>query len=140
MRKIYDYEESIYINGKTADFIPTSVWWHLHLMSADQVVESEKRITFTTFDEMWDYFDSHDIRNCSAYVGWFGKKKISVRGSIDNYYIITAHNFKGATLWYHCQERSDLSFSTLMKELRADDLVDYLVERNNLDKILDNIK
>lgn len=139
MRKIYDYEERLYINGKTADFVPTSIWWHLRLMSADQVVESEKRITFTTFDEMWDYFDTHDVRNCSAYVGWFGKKKIAVRGGMHPF-TITARNFKGVTLWYHCQERSDLPFSTLVKELRADDLVDYLVERNNLDKILDNIK
>lgn len=139
MRKIYDYEENIYINGKTADFVPTSIFWHLRLMSDDQVAKSGKRITFTTFDEMWDYFDTHEIRNCSAYVGWFGKKKISVRCSIDNYYTITARNFKGATLWYHCQERSDLPFSTLMKELRADDLVAYLVERNNFDKLLDSI-
>ena len=138
MRKIYDYQESICVKGKTADFVPTSIWWHLRLLSTDQVVESEKRITFATFDEMWDYFNTHDIRNCSAYVGWFGKKKIAVRALLDNY-VVTARNFKGATLWYHYQERSDLPFSTLMKELRADDLVAYLVERNNFEKLLDNI-
>ena len=50
MRKIYDYQESIYVKGKTFDFIPTSIWWHLRLMSAEQVVEGEKRITFTYAD------------------------------------------------------------------------------------------
>ena len=140
MKQIYDYEERIYINGKTADFVLTSIWWHLRLMSADQVVENEKRIAFTTFDEMWDYFDAHDVRNCSAYVGLFGKKKIAVRGGMDNYHTITARNFKGATLWYHCKAEPNLTFKTLMSELRADDLVEYLIERKNFEKLLDNIE
>lgn len=127
MKQVYDFEQFIYIKGKTNDFHSTSIWSHLYLLSDEQVMEKENRQTFTDFDSLWNYVNENKVRNADPYKTIFGKRAILFRCGID-YFTIKENKFTEVIIWNHCL-LSQASMNTLLKELTADEMAEFLRDR-----------
>ena len=126
MKNIYDVEQMIFIKGKTHDFQPTSLHYHLRALNEDEVMKIEGRYTFKTFDELYDWVEQGHVLNATANPGIFGRS-ISLSSGM-NRYTVREKNYKEVTLWMHCKEYS-MSMEQLFKSLPATDLIEYLKER-----------
>lgn len=126
MKNIYDVEQSFFIKGQTHDFQPTSVHYHLRALDEDEVMKIERRYTFKTFDELYDWVEQGNVLNATANSGIFDR---SVRFSSGfDRYIVLERNYKEVTLWMHCKEQN-MSMEQLFKLLPATHLIEYLKER-----------
>lgn len=126
MKNIYDVEQSFFIKGQTHDFQPTSVHYHLRALDEDEVMNIERRYTFKTFDELYDWVEQGNVLNATANPGIFGRF-VYFSSGIDRY-IVRERNYKEVTLWMHCKERN-MSMEQLFKLLPATHLIEYLKDR-----------
>ena len=135
MKNVYDFEQRIHIKGLMNDFRDTSIWHHYELCSDAYIVEEEGRWCFPTFDELWDFLeDTNGIFNADHWMNCFGTRKIRFKCGIDCY-TISEKNYKTVTLWHHFKSADDVSLKTLMENLPAEQMVEYLKERGlGLDK------
>ena len=135
MKKVYDFEQKIHIKGQMDDFHDTSIWNHYRLCSDDYVVEKEGRWCFPTFSDLWDYLEnSAGILNTEHWTNCFGKRKIRFKCGM-NFYTITEKHYQPVTLWHHFSLADKVCLKTLMENLPADEMVEYLKERGlGLDK------
>ena len=135
MKKVYDFEQKIHIKGQMNDFRDTSIWHHSRLCSDDYIVENEGRWCFPTFDDLWDYLENTaGILNTDHWTNCFGTRKIRFKCGIDCY-TISEKNYQPVTLWHHFKSADDVSLKTLMENLPAEQMVEYLKERGlGLDK------
>ena len=130
MKKVYDFEQKIHIKGQINDFRDTSIWHHYRLCGDDYVVENEGRWCFPTFNDLWNYLEnSAGIFNADYWTNCFGTRKIRFKCGIDCY-IISEKNYKPVTLWHHFKLAENVSLQTLMENLPAEQMVEYLRERN----------
>lgn len=130
MKKIYDVEQMFFIKGKTKDFMPTSIWRHLRALNDDEVMEHTRRYSYQDFQGLWELVESGTVLNAKAEKTIFGNRQIYFKSGIDSYTVKEKH-FKEVAIWWHCKECSpSISFQTLMEELPATDLIEYLKERN----------
>ena len=127
MKDIYDVEQSCFIKGKTHDFQPTSVHYHLRALDEDEVMNIESRYTFKTFDELYNWVEKGNVLNATANSGIFGRYVQFTTSGIDRY-TVRERNYKEVTLWMHCKEYS-MSMEQLFTLLPAADLIEYLKER-----------
>ena len=126
MKNIYDVEQMIFIKGKTHDFQPTSLLYHLRALNEDEVMKIEGRYTFKTFDELYDWVEQGHVLNATANSSIFGR---SVRFSSGfDRYIVRERNYKETTLWIHCKEHK-MTMEQLFQLLPATDLIEYLKEK-----------
>lgn len=128
MKLVYDCEQSISL-GPKREFESTSIWWHLHLLDAEQALNCTNRIYYKTFEEFFEACAEGRVRNADAYIGLFKTPKVSVKCGM-NHYTVTKRNFKEVCVWNHANEVSHLPMSTLMDKLPADEFAEYLRERN----------
>lgn len=126
MKNIYDVEQSFFIKGQTHDFQPTSVHYHLRALDEDEVMKIERRYTFKTFDELYDWVEQGNVLNATANSGIFGRS-VWFSSGIDRY-IVRERNYKEVTLWMHCKEQN-MSMEQLFKLLPATHLIEYLKEK-----------
>lgn len=126
MKDIYDVEQRFFIRGKTHDFQPTSVRYHLRALTEDEAMNIESRYTFKTFDELYDWVEQGHVLNATANSSIFGRYVQFISG-IDRY-TVRERNYKEVTLWMHCKEYS-MSMEQLFTLLPAADLIEYLKER-----------
>lgn len=126
MKNIYDVEQSFFIKGQTHDFQPTSVRYHLRALTEDEVMNIERRYTFNTFDELYDWVEKGNVLNATANSGIFGRS-VWFSSGIDRY-IVRERNYKEVTLWMHCKEHNT-SMEQLFQLLPATDLIEYLKEK-----------
>lgn len=130
MKKVYDFEQRIHIKGLMNDFRDTSIWHHYELCSDAYIVEEEGRWCFPSFDELWDFLeDTNGIFNAEHWTNCFGTRKIRFSCGIDCY-TISEKNYKTVTLWHHFKLAENVSLQTLMEELPAEQMIEYLKERN----------
>lgn len=126
MRNIYDVEQSFFIKGKTCDFLPTSIRYHLRALTEDEVMKIEDRYTFETFDDLYNWVEEGNVLNATANSGIFGR---SVRFSSGfDKYTVWERNYKETTLWIHCKEHK-MTMEQLFQLLPATDLIEYLKEK-----------
>ena len=126
MKNIYDVEQSFFIKGQTKDFQPTSIHYHLRALDEDEVMKIERRYTFKTFDELYDWVEQGNVLNATANSSIFGR---SVRFSSGfDRYIVWERNYKETTLWIHCKEHK-MTMEQLFQLLPATDLIEYLKEK-----------
>lgn len=128
MKKVYDYEQFFYIKGQTKDFQPTSIWRHLRLLSADEVMAKEGRFCFQDFDKLWEFIENGGVRNATVERTLFGNRRVVFKDGLD-YYTVKEKRFQEVTIWYHCMECPSLSLKTLMENLTAEEMVEYFKER-----------
>lgn len=128
MKKVYDREQFFFIKGQTSDFEPTSIWRHLRVMDEDAVMEYERRYSFQDFQALWELVESGAVLNAEVQKGLFGGRSIHFQSGIDGY-TVREKNFKEVTIWWHCAECFNVTMSTLLESLPAEDLTDYLRER-----------
>ena len=128
MKKVYNFEQSIYIKGQTNDFKPTSIWKHYMLLSDEEVVAKEGRWTFPTFNDLWNFVADDNIWNTEHWTNCFGTRKIRFKCGIE-YYTVFEKRYREVTLWHHFKEKKSASIKDLMDNLSADDMVEYLRER-----------
>ena len=127
MKKVYNFEQSIYIKGQTHDFQPTSIWKHYMLLSDEEVVAKEGRWTFPTFDDLWNFVADGNIWNAEHLTGRY-TRKIRFKCGIESYTVFEKR-YHEVTLWHHFKEKKSASIKDLMDNLSADDMVEYLRER-----------
>ena len=133
MKKIYDYEQSFYIKGQTKKFEPTSIWRHFRAFDEDEVKERERRCSYQDFQKLWELVESGAVLNAETQKTLFGNRQIYFKSGIDGY-TVKEKRFTEVTIWWHCFECSKVSMKTLLEELPAEELIDYLKERGlNLD-------
>ena len=129
MKKVYDFEQKIHIKGQMNDFRDTSIWHHYELCSDAYIVEEEGRWCFPTFDELWDFLeDTNGIFNAEHWTNCFGTRKIRFKCGIDCY-TISEKRYQPVTLWHHFKLAEKVSLQTLMENLPAEQMVEYLRER-----------
>ena len=128
MKKIYDREQFFYIKGQTKKFQPTSIWRHLRVMDEDQVMAYERRYGYQSFQELWELVESGAVLNAEAQKTLFGNRQIYFKSGLDGY-TVKEKRFKEVTIWWHCTECPKVTMKTLLEDLPADDLVEYLKER-----------
>ena len=126
MRNIYDVEQSFFIKGQTRDFQPTSVRYHLRALTEDEVMNMERRYTFKTFDELYNWVEKGHVLNATANSGIFGRS-VWFSSGIDRY-TVWERNYKETTLWMHCKEHK-MTMEQLFQLLPATDLIEYLKEK-----------
>ena len=126
MRNIYDVEQSFFIKGQTRDFQPTSMRYHLRALTEDEVMDMERRYTFKTFDELYNWVEQGHVLNAIANSGIFGRS-VRFSSGIDRY-TVRKKNYKEVTLWMHCKEHN-MSMEQLFQLLPATDLIEYLKEK-----------
>lgn len=130
MKNIYDVEQSFFIKGRTKYFMPTSIWRHLRALDEDEVMKHTRRYGYQSFQELWELVESGAVLNAKAEKTIFGNRQIYFKSGIDSYTVKEKH-FKEVVIWWHCKECSpSISLQTLMGELPAADLIEYLKERN----------
>jgi hypothetical protein len=127
MKLVYDCEQSISL-GPKREFESTSIWWHLHLLDAEQALNCTNRIYYKTFEEFFEACAEGYVRNADAYIGLFKTPKVSVKCGM-NHYTVTKRNFQEVCVWNHANEVSHLPMSTLMDKLPAGEFAEYLRER-----------
>lgn len=128
MKKIYDCEQFFYIKGQTCNFECTSIWRHLRVMDEEQVMAYERRYGYQSFQELWELIESGVVLNAEAQKTLFGKRQIHFKSGLDGY-TVKEKRFKEVTIWWHCTECPKVTMKTLLEDLPADDLVEYLKER-----------
>lgn len=128
MKKIYDKEQFFYIKGQTNDFEPTSILRHLYVMDEDEVMEHERRYGYQSFQELWELVKGGGVLNAEAQKTLFGNRQIHFQSGPDSYTVKEKH-FKEVSIWWHCFECPNVSMKTLLEELPAEELIDYLKER-----------
>lgn len=128
MKKVYDREQFFFIKGQTNNFEPTSIWRHLRVMDEDQVMAYERRYGYQSFQELWELVESGVVLNAETQKGLFGGRSIHFQSGIDGY-TVREKDFKEVTIWWHCTECSNVTMSTLLESLPAEDLTEYLRER-----------
>lgn len=126
MKNIYDVEQSFFIKGQTKDFQPTSIHYHLRALDEDEVMNIERRYTFKTFDELYDWVEQGNVLNATANSGIFDRS-VCFSSGFDRY-IVLERKYKEVTLWMHCKEQN-MSMEQLFKLLPATHLIEYLKER-----------
>ena len=126
MRNIYDVEQSFFIKGQTRDFQPTSIRYHLRALTEDEVMDIERRYTFKTFDELYNWVEKGHVLNATANSGIFGRS-VRFSSGIDRY-TVRKRNYKEVTLWMHCKEHK-MTMEQLFQLLPATDLIEYLKEK-----------
>lgn len=130
MKKVYDFEQKIHIKGQMNDFRDTSIWHHYQLCSDDYIVEKEGRWCFPTFNDLWDYLENTSgILNTEHWTNYFGTRKIRFKCGID-FYTVNEKKYQPVTLWHHFKLAENVSLQTLMENLPAEQMVEYLRERN----------
>ena len=127
MKRVYDCEQSISL-GPKREFESTSIWWHLHLLDAEQALNHTNRTYYKTFEEFFEACADGYVRNADAYIGLFKTPKVLVRCGM-NHYTVTKRNFKEVCVWNHTKGVSHLPMSTIMEQLPADEFAEYLRER-----------
>lgn len=127
MKLVYDCEQSISL-GPKREFESTSIWWHLHLLDAEQALNCTNRTYYKTFEEFFEACAEGRVRNADAYIGLFKIPKVSVKCGM-NHYTVTKRNFQEVCVWNHANEVSHLPMSTLMEKLPAGEFAEYLRER-----------
>ena len=127
MKLVYDCEQSISL-GPKMEFESTSIWWHLHLLDAEQALNLTNRTYYKTFEEFFEACAEERVRNADAYIGLFKTPKVLVRCGM-NHYTITKRNFQEVCVWNHTEKVSHLPMSTIMDKLPADEFAEYLRER-----------
>ena len=128
MKRVYNCEQYIALSPNK-DFEETSIFRHLHLLNADEVLERTNRIYYKTFEDFFKACSNGYVRNAKAYISLFNTPKILVNCGI-NRHTITKRNFKEICVWNHATDVSYLPLSILMKELPAYEFSEYLRERN----------
>ena len=127
MKLVYDCEQSISL-GPKREFEKTSIWWHLHLLDAEQALNLTNRAYYKTFEDFFKACVEGQVRNAKAYIGLFKIPKVVVKcGMYDC--TVTKRNFKEVCVWNHTTEVSHLPMSTIMERLPADEFAEYLRER-----------
>ena len=127
MKLVYDCEQSISL-GPKREFESTSIWWHLHLLDAEQALNCTNRTYYKTFEEFFEACAEGYVRNADAYIGLFKTPKVSVKCGM-NHYTVTKRNFQEVCVWNHANEVSHLPMSILMEKLPAGEFAEYLRER-----------
>ena len=127
MKLVYDCEQSISL-GPKREFESTSIWWHLHLLDAEQALNCTNRTYYKTFKEFFEACAEDKVRNAEAYIGLFKTPKVLVKCGM-NHYSVTERNFQEVCVWNHTEEVSHLPMSTIMDKLPADEFAEYLRER-----------
>ena len=127
MKLVYDCEQSISL-GPKREFESTSIWWHLHLLDAEQALNCTNRTYYKTFEEFFEACAEGYVRNADAYIGMFKTPKVSVKCGM-NHYTVTKRNFQEVCVWNHANEVSHLPMSILMEKLPAGEFAEYLRER-----------
>ena len=129
MKQVYDCEQFIAL-GTQCEFKPTSIWVHLHVLDAKQALDVTNRTHYKNFKDFFEACEEGKVRNVNTYFGLFNVPKVKVRYGAD-WYTITARNFPDdICVRNHAKNASDCSMKTLMENLPADELVEYLQERN----------
>ena len=129
MKQIYDFQQKIFIKKQTLDFKDTSIWHHYRLFSDEAVVQKSGRWTFRTFDDLWRYLEEMaGILNTKHWTNCFGVRKVRFNLGLE-YYTVSEKRYHEVTLWHHMKEEEFVSLNTLMENLPADDMVEYLRER-----------
>lgn len=130
MKQIYDFQQKIFIKGQTHDFMDTSIWHHYCLLSDEEVVQRSGRWTFRTFDDLWRYLEEMDaILNTKHWTNCFGVRKVRFSLGLMDHCTISEKRYHEVTLWHYMKEEEKVSLNTLMENLPADDMVEYLRER-----------
>lgn len=127
MKQVYDCEQFISL-GPKREFESTSIWWHLHLLDAEQALNRTNRTYYKTFEEFFEACAEGYVRNTEAYIGLFKTPKVLVKCGM-NHYTVTKRNFQEVCVWNHTTEVSHLPMSTLMEKLPAGEFAEYLRER-----------
>lgn len=128
MKKVYDVRHKISLNPKH-DFVDTSIRYHLHLMDDKECLDSHYRVYFKTFEEFYNAVNDGAVRGATAYLDIFKKPKVRVQLNFD-YAIVSKRNFKEVCLWSHAEEAEHLPIKTLANNMRADEFLELLKERN----------
>ena len=127
MKQVYDCEQFISLSPKR-EFESTSIWWHLHLLDAEQALNRTNRTYYKTFEEFFEACADGYVRNADAYIGLFKTPKVLVKCGMNNY-TVTKRNFQEVCVWNHTKAVSHLPMSTIMEQLPADEFAEYLRER-----------
>lgn len=128
MKEVYDFEQRFFIEGKTKDFLDTSIRWHLQLLSHDDAIKMEGRWEFPTFQDLCEWVETGHVWNAKAEKTLFGKRQIRFKSGFDTY-VVREKNYKPVTIWHHLKHEPNLTVKTLMEVMRADDFCEYLRER-----------
>lgn len=128
MKKIYDREQFFYIKGQTKKFQTTSIWSHLHAMDENQVMDYERRCSYQSFQELWNLVENGAVLNAKTKKTLFGNRKICFNSVLDSY-IVREKRFKEVTIWWHCTECPNASLQTLLEDVPAEEMVEYLKDR-----------
>lgn len=129
MKQVYDCEQYIALGSRT-EFKHTSIWDHLHLLSAEESLDRTNRTYYKNFEDFFNDCEDGLVRNADAYIGLFKIPKVKVRCGIDCY-TITARNFPDEIcVWNHTKNVSHYSMKKLMENLPSDEFAEYLRERN----------
>ena len=127
MKQVYDCGQSISLSPHR-DFEETSIWWHLHLLDAEESLNRTNRTYYKTFEEFFEACAEGYVRNADAYIGLFKTPKVLVKCGM-NHYTVTKRNFQEVCVWNHTKAVSHLPMSTIMEQLPADEFAEYLRER-----------
>ena len=127
MKLVYDCGQSISL-APHHDFQETSIWWHLHLLDAEEALDRTNRTCYSTFESFFEAVCENKVRNADAYIGLFKTPKVRVKCGMD-FYTVTKRNFKEVCVWNHAKEVSHLPMTTIAKQLPADEFAEYLRER-----------
>ena len=127
MKQVYDCEQFISLSPKR-EFESTSIWWHLHLLDAEQALNLTNRTYYETFEKFFEACAEGRVRNADAYIGLFKTPKVLVKCGM-NHYTVTKRNFQEVCVWNHTKEVSHLPMSTIMEQLPAGEFAEYLRER-----------
>ncbi len=130
MKKVYDYQQLIYIKGRMEDFYKTSIRKHLILLSDETMASLSSVDCFSTFKELFEAVLDNKIWNAEAGHTFFLKRpEVYINCGLECYHV-TERNFTEIRLWHYFADASDEPMTVLMKELPADEFAEYLKERN----------
>lgn len=134
MKKVYDRNIQILIEGVYKDWQDTSIWSHECLMNEEEIPAASIVERYTTFKDLFIAITENKIRNASVDATMFRKRPqvhLSM-ANLDNRYTMSEKDFKPVQMRIVFTERKNLSIKYLMENLTAEEFIIYCKEREFL--------
>ena len=134
--KVYEAFPQINVKGEWEN---CTMFGRIRALSSE-VAENPIGVFFKTFDELFTACASGKITNAHTSIGFRGKRICHLSACYRDFaYRITEKNFTPIGFRWEYQEIKNPTFEYLMKNLPADNFIEWLVEKNLSKNLIETI-
>lgn len=131
MKSVYEEIIEFKVEGKTKEWQSTSDWGNKFFLTKETVEKQSYSITIPSFKDLIAVVSTDLIPEASIQKTFFRKKLVVIlrNNPQGTYYKMTEKNFKPVSICSRF-EICDFSINILMKQLSADNFLEYCKDRN----------